>query len=129
MSAYRKSLSQRLLHLNWSLIVLISFISCIGFAMLYSAADGHLNPWASKQIIRFCLFFPIFISIALIDIRIWLRYAYVIYAGCLCALMVVEFFGTTAMGGDILSTRIDLKKLIPCFVGFFIRRLHCFSTS
>ncbi|MBC8241886.1 MAG: rod shape-determining protein RodA, partial [Alphaproteobacteria bacterium] len=47
------TLLQKLVQINWILIVLISLIAGVGVAMLYSAANGSIDPWASRQMIRF----------------------------------------------------------------------------
>ena len=35
------TLGQKFWQLNWGLILLITLVSCIGFAMLYSAPNGR----------------------------------------------------------------------------------------
>lgn len=84
--------------LHWGLIFLITCVSCMGFAILYSAAQGNWEPWAMAQIKRFLVFFPIMLAIALIDIRSWLRYSYVFYVIALLMLIAVEISGHKAMG-------------------------------
>lgn len=84
--------------LHFGLISLITLVSFLGFLILYSAAKGNLEPWAIRQMLRFAVFFPIMIIIALVDIRFWLKHAYTIYALTLLLLLVVEIAGHTAMG-------------------------------
>ena len=94
------SLVDKLGRISWGLIFLTSVIACIGFGMLYSAADGNMNPWASRQILRFAAGLIVVLVIAVIDIRIWMRWAYVIYVGTLATLFAVEFFGLIGMGAQ-----------------------------
>ena len=47
------SLGQKLADVNWLLVLLLSLVACFGFAMLYSAANGNLQPWAGRQMTRF----------------------------------------------------------------------------
>lgn len=96
----RNDLISNVLSLNWTFIGLLIGIVCFGFVILYSAAEGNFYPWASKQITRFIIYFPIMIIIALVDIRFWLKYAYVIYGIVLVLLILVHVppFGVTAMG-------------------------------
>lgn len=68
--------------------------------MLYSAAGGNFAPWADRQAIRFTFAFIAMIIIALIPSRFLLRYAYVIYGGCLVLLLLVEFVGFIGMGAQ-----------------------------
>ena len=94
------SLVDKLGRISWGLIFLTSVIACIGFGMLYSAADGNLDPWASRQILRFAVGLVVVLVIAVIDIRIWIRWAYVIYAVTLAILLAVESFGIIGMGAQ-----------------------------
>lgn len=94
----KKSIYYRLLSLNWALILLILIMSLIGFSALYSAADANLKPWAFKQIIRFVIFFPVMLVIAIIDIKFWHKVSYLFYFAVLTMLILTEFMGTTAMG-------------------------------
>lgn len=92
------ALFRKLPFLNWSFVFFITVTACIGFAMLYSAADGNFSPWASKQILRFAILFPFMIVIALINTRFWFTMAYPIYFLVLAMLVFIEFAGTSAMG-------------------------------
>lgn len=89
---------QKLMALNWGLVLLITLTASVGFAMLYSAAGGDIQPWASRQIIRFGVGAFLMLTIALIDIRFWMRWAYLIYGIALALLVAVEFVGMTGMG-------------------------------
>ena len=94
------SIVQKFWQLNWLLVLLITVTASIGFAMLYSAANGSLEPWAYRQMMRFALGFLVMLIIAVSSIQFWLRYAYFIYLGCLGLLFVVEFYGSTGMGAQ-----------------------------
>lgn len=94
------TLGQRFWQLNWLLVLLICAMAAIGFAMLYSAGDGSYSPWASRQILRFSFGLAAMLAIAMTDIRIWLRYAYVFYGVVLTLLVAVEVAGTVGMGAQ-----------------------------
>ncbi|MSP88045.1 MAG: rod shape-determining protein RodA [Alphaproteobacteria bacterium] len=94
------TLGRKLWRINWSLIVLLTLTASIGFAMLYSAAGANLDPWASKQIMRFGFGVSALIAIALIDIRIWMRLAYPIYGVALILLVLVDVAGIIGMGAQ-----------------------------
>jgi rod shape determining protein RodA len=106
------SLGQKLWQVNWGLVLVVAMTGAIGLAMLYSAANGSFDPWATRQSVRFAIGFALMLSVALIDIRLWLRYAYVIYFVTLALLVAVEVAGSIGMGAQ---RWIDLKviKLQP----------------
>ena len=94
------SLLDKLGRVSWGLIALTTVIASIGLGMLYSAADGNMAPWASQQLIRFATGLAMLLGIGFINIRIWMRWAYVIYAVTLVALVSVEVFGFIGMGAQ-----------------------------
>ncbi len=96
----QQSLALKILSINWGLLLLLSCIAGIGLALLYSAANGHWQPWASKQAIRFVVSVVIMIAVALVDLRFWMRSAYAIYAGALLLLIAVEIRGAIGMGAQ-----------------------------
>lgn len=97
-SGTRLGLGRKLLRLDWPLVLLVGLTAGIGFTMLYSAANGSLEPWAIRQMMRFGMGLALMLVIALIDIRFWMRWAYLIYLAALGLLVGVEFAGTTGMG-------------------------------
>lgn len=92
------ALYKKFKELHTPLLILIIILSVMGFFALYSAANGSFEPWAAKQIMRFLLAFPVMILIAVIDIRIWLRYAYFLYGIGLLLLLLVSVMGYVGMG-------------------------------
>jgi rod shape determining protein RodA len=98
--APRSSLVLKMLGINWGLLLLLTAIACIGFAMLYSAANGHWEPWAAKQVARFAVAVLIMIAVATVDLRFWLRSAYLFYAAAVVLLVAVELRGAVGMGAQ-----------------------------
>ena len=94
------SLRQKLWQINWLFVLLLCATLGVGLVMLYSAANGSMTPWASRQAIRFAAGIVMMIAIAVTDIRFWLRYAYFFYVLALVALMAVEYGGTIGMGAQ-----------------------------
>lgn len=94
------TLIQKLLRLNWALILLVSAVSLTGFLMLYSVAGGDFAPWSGRQIGRFGAGMVIMLIIALIDIRIWRWFSPIAYIGGIGLLVAVEFLGSKGMGAQ-----------------------------
>ena len=63
----RLSLGRKALQINWGLVLLVTATAAVGIAMLYSAANGSWNPWATRQIARYGVGLVILITIALIE--------------------------------------------------------------
>ena len=94
------TLRQKFWQLNWGMVLLLTLVACVGVAMLYSAANGSMEPWASRHMMRFGLGLGIMFVVALIDVRFWFRYAYLIYLACLLLLVGVEVMGSIGMGAQ-----------------------------
>lgn len=96
----RNSFFKKLNQIHWSIIFIISLIVSIGLAMQYSAAKGNFYPWANKQFFHFLLGIAILFTIAVINIKFWLRYSYIIYLISLISLITVEILGSKIMGAQ-----------------------------
>lgn len=97
-SRERLTLGQKLADVNWLLVILLSLVAGFGFAMLYSAANGDFDPWASRQMMRFGAGLVLMLMVAMVDIRFWFRHAYLIYLLALALLITVEVMGVIGMG-------------------------------
>jgi rod shape determining protein RodA len=99
-SAPRLSFAEKLWSLNWGLVLLLTLIASFGFAMLYSAANGDLQPWAAKQMMRYGVAVALMLGVALVDIRFWLRSAYIVFGVAFVLLVAVEVRGAIGMGAQ-----------------------------
>jgi len=94
------ALGDKVRGIQWGLVLLITAIAGIGFAMLYSAANGNLQPWASRQMTRFAIALVPMIAAGLIDVRYWFRSAYWIYGASLVLIIAVDLLGTAGLGAQ-----------------------------
>ena len=94
------TLADKFRGLQWGLLLLLGLIAGIGFAMLYSAANGEFQPWASRQMIRFAVVLVAVIAAAVVDLRFWFRAAYWIYAVALALVVAVDLGGIVGMGAQ-----------------------------
>jgi rod shape determining protein RodA len=94
------SVADKLTEVNWGLVLLIAVIATMGFAMLYSVAGGHFNPWATPQILRFILGCFILVAVAVIDVRIWMSLAYPAYGLAFLLLVAVVVAGHVGLGAQ-----------------------------
>lgn len=93
-------IKEKFFEFNWGLLLLLIAIASMGFAMLYSVADGNWDPWATRQIIRFCMGVVILFVVAFVDVRVWMSLAYPAYAVSLLLLVGVELIGFKGMGAQ-----------------------------
>jgi rod shape determining protein RodA len=91
-------LKKKLMLINWPFLLLITAITLIGVAALYSVAGGSLEPWASRHVVRYCLGLALLFIVALSDMRWWLRAAYPLYLLALVLLALVILIGVESGG-------------------------------
>lgn len=94
------TLFEKLRQISWPLVLLLTVIASFGFMMLYSAANGAIDPWASRQMARFGVGLIAMLVLSMVDIRLLLRYAYIAYTLALILLVLVELKGTIGMGAQ-----------------------------
>jgi len=90
----------KLKEIHWPLIFILTVIASIGFAVLFSAAGGSLDPWAKKQMLRFAFGLLILFAMASTDLRIWMTLSYPLYFIALILLVGVEIMGKIGMGAQ-----------------------------
>ncbi|HET6621131.1 MAG TPA: rod shape-determining protein RodA [Dongiaceae bacterium] len=116
-------LTQRIRQIPWSLVILITMVASIGFAMLYSAASGNVEPWMNKQMVRFAIGVCVMLAIGMVDLQRLAKIAYPLYAVAFILLIYVEFLGEIGMGaqrwidlGPIQIQPSELMKISLCLV-------------
>jgi rod shape determining protein RodA len=94
------SFADKLLEVNWGLLLLITLCACAGFAMLYSVAGGSFHPWALPQIVKFFVGLVILLAAAMVDVRVWMSLAYPAYACSMLLLVAVDVAGHVGLGAQ-----------------------------
>lgn len=94
------TLGQRLWRVHWLFVLVLIATASVGFVMLYSAANGSLEPWAYRQMIRFGVGLVLMLCVAMVNLKMLLKYAYAFYALTLLLLGAVELGGTIGMGAQ-----------------------------
>ncbi len=85
----------------YALLTTVIAISGIGVAMLYSAAPNAWQPWAFDHALRLVCGVGLIFVIALTDIRLWFKTAYIFYALALLLLLATLYApnSVSAKGG------------------------------
>jgi rod shape determining protein RodA len=78
----------------------LAMLVVFGGFVLYSAAGGHLQPWALTHVLRFCVFLALAMLIARVPQDWFKRAALPIYAGLCVLLVLVELIGGIGGGSQ-----------------------------
>ncbi len=122
----KPSLTYKLKRINYGLIILVTACCGIGFAMLYSAAGGDIEPWAQRHAVRYFVGLLGIIILGLINIRLFFKGAYIFYGVSLMLLVFVELAGEVGMGAkrwiDFGVIRLQPSELMKISVVIVLAR-------
>jgi rod shape determining protein RodA len=90
-------LPEPLTGLPWRVLIPLTLLVCFGSAVLYSAAGGSLQPYASSHLMRYGVFVVMALILRRFPRDLVLLAAYPAYAAVLVMLVVVDAIG--AIGG------------------------------
>ena len=94
---------------SWQAILPLTLLVCFGAAVLYSAAGGSMNPFASSHLLRFGLFLAMALVMSYFPRGFVKLVAYPSYAVTLVLLVLVEAIGFVGGGSQ---RWIDLGPLV-----------------
>ena len=119
---------QKVLRFHWGLALLITAVACVGFLMLYSVAGGSLEPWASRQMVRFGVGLGLMFAVAMVHVRFWRTLSPLAYLGSLALLVGVEIAGATGMGAtrwiDLGFMQLQPSELMKIAVVMALARYY-----
>lgn len=96
----------------WGVILPLTALVMFGAAVLYSAAGGHLMPWALLHVVRFAVFLAMAMVISRIP-QTWFKNAALPSYAILCLLLVlVELIGQVG-GGSQRWLNLGFMQLQP----------------
>jgi rod shape determining protein RodA len=114
--------------LPWKIILLVIAIGMFGLVVLYSAASGHIRPWALNQGTRFFIFLAMAIVLSRIPEGFWAMGAFPMYAGVLVMLIGVELLGAVAGGSqrwlDLGIIRLQPSELMKPVIVLALARFY-----
>ena len=114
--------------LPWKLLLLILAICSFGLVVLYSAAGGHLKPWALSQGLKFAVFLVMALVLARIPERSWKAMAFPLYGIFLVLLLLVEMLGFVGGGSqrwlDLGIIRLQPSELMKLCIVLAVARFY-----
>jgi len=122
------SLATKLFEINWLLPTLVGVLGLVGVTMIFSATDGVWRYGAFQHFVRVGACGLVMLVVALVDIRVWYRLAYPIYAVGLLLLVGVEFFGVEVNGSmrwlDFGVARLQPSEVMKPAIALALARYY-----
>ena len=91
---------EKLWQIPWSFVLLLCGVAAVGYVALLSAGSGNPDLYAQKHAIRFGFGLVMMLCIALVDIRVIARFAWLGYLGGVALLVLVLLHGNIGKGAQ-----------------------------
>ena len=91
---------EKLWQIPWSFVLLLCGVAAVGYVALLAAGSGNPDLYAQKHAIRFGFGLVVMLGIALVDIRIIARVAWLAYLGGIGLLVLVLLHGNIGKGAQ-----------------------------
>jgi rod shape determining protein RodA len=90
----------KLWRIPWLYVLLLCAVGAVGYVALYSAGGGAPEPYAQRHAIRFGFGLVLMLCLAMVDIRLILRFAWLGYAVGIGLLVLVAMHGQVGKGAQ-----------------------------
>lgn len=126
----KKTFLEKIKSIDYILVAVILLIGIISCVAMYSTDGGQFRYHTNSHILKFSLFFILFIILSFIRIGLWHTIGYLFYILVLGMLIYVLWFGVSAKGSqrwiDLYLLNLQPSELmkiaiIVCFAKFYHR--------
>ena len=94
------SIREKILSLDFILVFSILILGLMSMFAMYSTDGGEFKYHTKSHIIRFCVFFTMFLILSFFQIRFWYSTSTLFYLIVLLLLLGVKYFGLTSSGSQ-----------------------------
>ena len=124
------SFIEKLKTIDYFLIIIVTIIGSISVLSIYSTESGNFSFYTKNHLIRFLVFFSMFLVLSFVRVSVWYRQAYFFYILGILLLLFVIFFGISASGSkrwiNLLIMNLQPSELmkiavIVCFARYYHR--------
>jgi len=122
------SFRDKLLSLDYLLIILVLILGAISIFAMYSIERGNIDYYTKSHFYRFCTFFSLFIIISFIKINFFHKSAYIFYFIVLLLLFSVDLYGITSSGSkrwiNLFFINLQPSELMKVALIIFLSRYY-----
>ena len=94
------SFRDKLFSIDYVLVFSVLVLGIVSMFAMYSTDGGEFKYHTNSHILRFCVFFVMFIILSFVQIRFWHNTSYLIYGIFFILLLCVKYFGLTSSGSQ-----------------------------
>ena len=124
------SFIDKLKAVDYFLIIIVAIIGSLSVFSIYSTESGNFSFYTKNHLIRFMVFFSMFLILSFIRVSAWYRQAYIFYILGILLLLFVMFFGISASGSkrwinlfimNLQPSELMKIAVIVCFARYYHR--------
>ena len=122
------NLRDKIFSLDLIMFCCILILGIISFFAMYSTDGGEFAYHTKSHIVRFFVFFLLFIAVSFFQINFWYTWSIPIYIGILALLVLVKFFGLTSSGSqrwlDLYFLNLQPSELMKIGLILFLAKYY-----
>ncbi len=94
------SIRDKIYSLDYTLIISILILGIVSIFAMFSTDGGEFNYHTKNHILRFFVFFLMFLTLSFIQLRFWFDISFLLYIFIFILLLSVKYFGLTSSGSQ-----------------------------
>ena len=122
------SIKDKILSIDYILVISIFILGLTSILAMYSTDGGELKYHTKSHILRFFVFFIMFLILSFIQIRFWHSQSYLIYFLFFILLLGVKYFGLTSSGSkrwlDLYFMNLQPSELMKIGLILFLAKYY-----
>jgi len=120
------SFRDKLFSIDYVLVIAIFILGLVSILAMYSTDGGEFKYHTNSHILRFFVFFGMFLILSFIQIRFWHSQSYLIYIIFFILLLGVKYFGLTSSGSkrwlDLYFMNLQPSELMKVGLILFLAK-------
>ena len=120
------SFRDKLFSIDYVLVIVIFILGLVSILAMYSTDGGEFKYHTNSHILRFFVFFGMFLILSFIQIRFWHSQSYLIYLIFFILLLGVKYFGLTSSGSkrwlDLYFMNLQPSELMKVGLILFLAK-------
>ena len=122
------SLKDKIFSIDYILVISIFILGLTSILAMYSSDGGEFKYHTNSHILRFFVFFGMFIFFSFIQLRVWHNQSYLIYFVIFILLLGVKYFGLTSSGSrrwlDLYFMNLQPSELMKIGLILFLSKYY-----
>ena len=122
------SIKDKILSIDYTLVFTVFILGIVSILAMYSTDGGEFKYHTNSHILRFFVFFGMFLILSFVQIRFWHSQSYTFYILFFVLLLGVKYFGLTSSGSkrwlDLYFMNLQPSELMKIGLILFLAKYY-----